>query len=655
MYKKFFLLILIINCHLFANENVKPYSIGIFGGINYNVHQTNIPIYKNIPACGTYESGHNSSLSFGLKGEYIFYKNLLSVELKFNYQNLPAYFQLTTADFKVYNPTIKIYEPLIIKNEFNADLTYLLFEPSILIKPIDDIPLKFKLGISVGIPIIENNYNTTEEIISPKFYTFEDQSQKHLLQSGRLNNITTSFSALSGIVYQKFLSQNVSFQAELNFSYPIESNLNNYDWKVIKTGLNILLNYHFDFEEKKIEKIEFKEIKKEEEKFIVKEEPAKKEIKISPKPIDVVKTVVTQTYPILPYIFFDSASNNLNQNYLRNNPENFDESKLNKETLEIYYSLLDIIGYRLNKYQKLNIEIIGTTDGKELPKLEDRLELANKRAKSVANYLINKWEINQNRIKIVASDRPSMPTKDEYPEGNEENRRVEIITKDQEILKPVVHSKFNEFEIKSLNLDVDISKVNIPDNSIFLFNIIDEKGNLIYNKIESINNDKVLIPLNKKTKEKISKSLTDNQTLYLEIKNTSDQNIYSSEKLQFNIETKNYELGRLNLIVFDFDKYEINNNNKNIINNFVVSSIQNYSQIRIIGSTDKLGEKQYNQKLSNDRANEVYKYLKSIKPNANYVEVKGIGDNNLLFDNTLPEGRFYCRTVLIEVLTPLEN
>lgn len=655
MYKKFFLLILIINCHLFANENVKPYSIGIFGGINYNVHQTNIPIYRNMPACGTFESGHNSSLNFGLKGEYIFYKNLLSVELKFNYQNLPAYFQLTTADFKVYNPTIKIYEPLIIKNEFNADLTYLLFEPSILIKPIDDIPLKFKLGISVGSPIIENNYNTTEEIISPKFYTFEDQTQKHLLQSGRLNNITTSFSALSGIVYQNFLSQNVSFQAELNFSYPIESNLNNYDWKVIKTGLNISLNYHFDFEEKKIEKIEFKEIKKEEEKIIVKEEPAKKEIKISPKPIDVVKTVVTQTYPILPYIFFDSASYNLNQNYLRNNPENFDESKLNKETLEIYYSLLDIIGYRLNKYQKLNIEIIGTTDGKELPKLEDRLELANKRAKSVANYLINKWGINQNRIKIVASDKPSMPTKDEYPEGNEENRRVEIITKDQEILKPVVHTKFNEFEIKSLNLDVDISKVNIPDNSIFLFNIIDEKGNLIYNKIESINNDKVLIPLNKKTKEKISKSLTDNQTLYLEIKNTSDQNIYSSEKLQFNIETKNYELGRLNLIVFDFDKYEINNNNKNIINNFVVSSIQNYSQIRIIGSTDKLGEKQYNQKLSNDRANEVYKYLKSIKPNANYVEVKGIGDNNLLFDNTLPEGRFYCRTVLIEVLTPLEN
>jgi len=655
MFRKIILILLIICYHLSANDSIKPYSIGIFGGINYNIHQTNIPVYRNNPVCGIYESGENSSFNFGLKGEYIFYKNLLSIELKFNYQNLPAYFELTTADFKVYNPTMKIYEPLIIKNEFNADLTYLLFEPSIVIKPIDDLPLKFKLGISVGSPIFENNYNTTEEIISPKFYTFEDQTQKHLLQSGKLNNITTSISAISGIVYQKFLYQNVSLQAELNFSYPIESNLNNYDWKVIKTGINLSLNYHFDFEQKKIEKFEYKEIKKEEEKIIVKEEPIRKEINISAKPIEVVKTVVTQTYPLLPYIFFDSASYDLNQKYLRNNPENFDESKLNKETLEIYYSLLDIIGYRLNNNQKLNIEILGTTDGRELSKLEDRLELANKRAKSVANYLINKWGINQNRIKIVAADRPSMPTKDEYPEGSQENRRVEIITKDQEILKPVVHSKFNEYEIKSLNLDVDISAVNIPDNSQFLINIIDGNGNIIYNKVESLTNDKVIIPLNKNNKANISKSLTNNETLYLEFKSTSDQNLYSRDKLQFNIETKNYELGRLNLIVFDFDQYEINLNNRNIINNFVVSSIQNNSKIKIIGSTDKLGEKKYNQKLSNDRANEVYKYLKTIKPNSNYVEVKGIGDSNLFFDNNLPEGRFYCRTVLIEVLTPLEK
>lgn len=655
MFRKIIFTLLLLCYNLSANDNIKPYSIGIFGGINYNIHQTNIPIYRNSPACGTYESGQNSSLNFGLKGEYVFYKNLLSVELKFNYQNLPAYFELTTADFKVYNPTMKIYEPLIIKNEFNADLTYLLFEPSILIKPFENLPLKFKLGISVGSPIIENNYHTSEEIISPKFYTFEDLTQKHLLQSGRLNNITTTFSALSGIVYQIFLSQNTSFQAELNFSYPFESNLNNYDWKVFKTGLNLSLNYHFDFEKEKIEKIEIKEIKEEAEKIIVKEEPIKKEIKIFTKPIEVVKTIVTQTYPILPYIFFDSASYNLNQKYLRNNPKNFDESKLNKETLEIYYSLLDIIGYRLNNNQKLNIEILGTTDGKELAKLEDRIELANNRAKSVANYLVNKWGINQNRIKIVFADRPSMPTKDEYPEGSEENRRVEIITKDQEILKPVIHSKFNEYEINSLNLDVDISKINIPDNSLFSYNIIDGNGNLLYNKVESITNDKVLIPLNKNTKDRISKYLTNNEKLYLEIKSTTDPNINSRDKIQFNIETKNYELGRLNLIVFDFDKYEINTNNKNIINNFVISSIHNNSQIKIIGSTDKLGEKQYNQKLSNDRANEIYKYLKSIKPNANYIEVKGIGDSNLLFDNTLPEGRFYCRTVLIEVLTPFEK
>jgi len=67
-----------------------------------------------------------------------------------------------------------------------------------------------------------------------------------------------------------------------------------------------------------------------------------------------------------------------------------------------------------------------------------------------------------------------------------------------------------------------------------------------------------------------------------------------------------------------------------------------------------LGEKLYNQKLSEDRANEVYKYLKKIKPSTNYTEIKGIGFSKLPYDNQLSEGRFYCRTVLIEVTSPIK-
>jgi outer membrane protein OmpA-like peptidoglycan-associated protein len=105
--------------------------------------------------------------------------------------------------------------------------------------------------------------------------------------------------------------------------------------------------------------------------------------------------------------------------------------------------------------------------------------------------------------------------------------------------------------------------------------------------------------------------------------------------------------------VFDFDKFEINDFNKKMINDFVANTIMDNSKVSITGSTDKLGEKDYNMNLSLSRAESTYKVIKKIKPKADFKEVTGIGNTKLLYDNSLPEGRFYCRTVLIEVTTPI--
>jgi outer membrane protein OmpA-like peptidoglycan-associated protein len=116
-----------------------------------------------------------------------------------------------------------------------------------------------------------------------------------------------------------------------------------------------------------------------------------------------------------------------------------------------------------------------------------------------------------------------------------------------------------------------------------------------------------------------------------------------------------FELGRLNLIVFDFDRSDINQQNKNLIQNFVANSIADNSVVTITGSTDRLGEKEYNLSLSKSRAESTYNFIKDIKPKANFKSVIGIGDSKLKYDNGLPEGRFYCRTVLIEVITPINE
>ena len=131
------------------------------------------------------------------------------------------------------------------------------------------------------------------------------------------------------------------------------------------------------------------------------------------------------------------------------------------------------------------------------------------------------------------------------------------------------------------------------------------------------------------------------------------------EKKGFDIpvykEKSSFEVGRLNLIVFDFDKFEISEPNKNMIKQFISSSISENSNTTITGSTDLLGEKIYNKSLSLSRANEVADYIKIMNPKFKISDIIGLGSEQIFFDNNTPEGRFYCRTVLVEVKTPIKT
>lgn len=116
-----------------------------------------------------------------------------------------------------------------------------------------------------------------------------------------------------------------------------------------------------------------------------------------------------------------------------------------------------------------------------------------------------------------------------------------------------------------------------------------------------------------------------------------------------------FEVSRLSLIVFDFNRFDISNQNKRMMQQFVKDAIKSTSQTTITGTTDRLGEADYNIELSKSRALSVRDYLLSIQPTLQLKEVKGIGASILPFDNNVPEGRYYCRTVSIEVKTPVDK
>ncbi len=635
------------------------YRLGIVLNSNYNLHKTKLPIIWDLPDCGTFQDGTSFGQSYGLVFQYPIYTHLITMDTRILYSSFSADFTTEKNDFRVFNPQINSYQNILLKYNFHSDIAYFSLQPALLVQPLAKIPVKVRLGMDFSNPLSLPQYQVTEEIASPLNYVFPDETQKHTIWNGEMNSLGTSMSAIAGILYSHKLNKRIEIAGEAYYQHPLNSRTSDNDWKTTQFGVNATITYAFnDLFAKKKEKVippppppdtTIVPV------VIAKvEEPKIAKLSVVSSPLEILETTITEAYPILPYIFFDKESSVLKYDYSKNSQTNFDETKLSHNSIEIYHNVLNIIGSRLSKNKNFIIRVIGYTDGEEIENDEERLKLAGARANTIANYLIKNWKIDKKQIKVIARDEPMLKTSSEYDEGSEENRRVEIESDNIEIFQPVVLTKFKEFEILSKSLEMkfsskDLDSITIQNESLNQINVSKKNQFKSDKSKEIINIDSNLI-------KSINKRISNGQDIEFSV------DFLAYEKSQntiitipINKQKNTHELQRLNLIVFDFDKFKINQNNEKILKNFVANSIQENSEIRIIGSTDILGTPEYNMQLSQQRAEATKKYLQSLNMDAKFTQVEGIGDTKLKYDNSTPEGRFYSRTVLIEVKTPINK
>ncbi len=381
---------------------------------------------------------------------------------------------------------------------------------------------------------------------------------------------------------------------------------------------------------------------------------------VSSEPLQVQETIVTQTFPLLPYIFFDSAKADIPAKFMPRSAgqsAQFSEADLPKETLPTYYTMLSLLGKRLASLPTQRITITGTTDGKELPTSAQRSALAKERAAAIANFLTKEWSIPRERFVLQTRDIPELPSNQKYREGMEENRRAEIAADNTYVLSPVVHSRFLEFAPVQNKQIFSVQTLH-PELAESWNLSMSYKGTLI-NQTNGMGSPATSVPVELSTDEtsKIGKEISSKDSLrgLLTIKQ-KDGSLVSAECYFPIIKSQNqFEVSRLSLIVFDFDRSDISDQNKDMMKKFVNEALQPSSVSAITGTTDKLGEADHNQLLSEERAMSVRDFLLSLKPGASISSVKGLGASKLLYDNTLPEGRYYCRTVSLEVKTPIRK
>jgi len=369
-------------------------------------------------------------------------------------------------------------------------------------------------------------------------------------------------------------------------------------------------------------------------------------------------------YPLLNYVFFDLGSSVIPDRYIlfKNAAQTkmFSDTSIAGGTMDKYYHILNIYGFRLQKYPDVKIEIVGCNDSKTAE--EKKSGLSKDRAQVVYDYFKNIWQIDESRMKLSHRNAPQVVSNLKDSLGIVENRRVEINCKEWEIMKPVFDKdpktfpqpeqmKFSmkngiedelvtkrRIEVKRDNKEwITLTGVGITDPS-YTYDWKSAVGKYPKNEASYIaqlvvttgsgaecKSDPITIPVMQVTTEEKKVSVDGDSTQE-----------------------------RYNLILFPFDRSDAGPINLRIMRDYVYDRVLPESKVEVIGHTDVVGLYDHNQKLSERRSNAVYNELnKATKGNYNTLLKRGVGEDEPLYDNALPEGRFYNRTVQVLIRTPV--
>lgn len=385
-----------------------------------------------------------------------------------------------------------------------------------------------------------------------------------------------------------------------------------------------------------------------------------------PAEITVENIIYETRVPLLNYIFFDYTKSEIPKRYklIQNSEEFNSKSLMFKDIIEVYYDLLNIVGFRLRQKPNSIITLVGCNS--DVGEESANLELSRQRANAVAEYLTKIWEIAPERIKIEVRNLPSHPSNPKVPEGSAENQRVEILSNDPDILAPIIlvdttrsiSPQLIRFYIKSnqkaetINLDASVQSLTIPTQTIPL------TKKIISRPIDSFD-----VQLHSLVNSELMLSPLLEVVINFVFPESPDRN--HRKVFPFSIAHKyggqiNGKREKIILPPFDFNSSRLKQEQIDFLLTYR-NFFSNAQEITFVGYADIIGTSNYNYTLSVARVDSVANYLLSSnflrnhhnapdKQNAEKIPIlhkEAVGETMQIFNNKTPEGRFYSRTVQI--------
>jgi len=699
--------VLVSTTSIRAQEHIPSWYIGPYGSLMQSFHHSDFTDLPGYPSCCTdSRSGTGLGYDIGLLFHVPLNQYGFRIFAGLNNPSATIY-----SDEKIGNQFIRNVQPpfdtiardIMVRHEIDAQLM------AFSLRPMATFSLPFGGDLMVGFGlsyVLTHTFSQREKLIAPDNAAFIDGRGVRNESSGTIPNTSLFQSSfIIGYSHNLPISNTSALMPFIEYHYPLQS-LTSYSWNIQKVQIGMSINFGIipsketvirvdtvfrrdtvtsmtpivrldtirllNVQTRLSKGIELENLRVDtliiNESFeFLKSIPSTlhgdivamgmdDNGNIIPKPIITIEEwEQIETFPLLPYVYFDEASSDLGGTdqhlLLTAETGRFHEDSLPSATLDIYRDMMNIVGKRA-KESNQNILVSGYINESAQ---ESSKDLAKSRAEIVKEYFVNTWGINPNRLKTQFRGLPPFPSNVNSMEGQSENSRAEIFSKDFSIMAPLKKRTY----IKTMNPPYVLFKPTIEDaKPIRAWSIeVDDDNNVIYSisgngNLPDSSLTWQITPTQSMNDKPFNVKFTAIDTLgkmYQWTTSIATERITMKKKQELRINDTLIE--RFALILFEFNKSTLSPANQQIANT-IRESIKDNSLVTITGHTDQRGNIDYNTALSQSRCKEVQRFLQLPDDK---VTIFPLGGKIYPFTNASPEGRAYCRTVFVEIRTPVSS
>lgn len=607
-------------------------------GYMLNFHSSSLSGLNNIQECGIFTHGVGSAINFGLSLESPLSSQLytgINIGLKNRKGTL---YQESNPIYPILNATTNTVTNAEFENRIASSLQYLDVSPEIKYHLLDIGKSSVRAGAKgiVAFPM-SPTFTQSQQIVQPDNATYvKTQTQTITISSENesIKNITSPLIG-AGLSIENLLpvGKSSAFTQQVSLEYMFNNITTTESWKVFSVMAELGLRFS---------------LQKSPE-LPPPPPPVKKDTLIPPpivtykpepiKPLPILTAridslnAILQTgnelrasLPLVNAVFFELNGSEIPSRYITDPDAKFEADS----AVEFHRAILRSMANIMKQNPKATLVLEGSTSGSEE---KDGIALAKKRAENVESAL-ERFGVSKDRIAIKTSVNPRVASNQEFPEGREENRRVEIVVNDAPLQEYVARQKF--VQIKG-EMVLDIDAKYLENETIHaLTNVVPEQT----------------FAGTERRKVAFTQRLQSDEGLFkITLEANVPPRLNSNDEAGIELTTLKRELIELSLISFDailrfdYNSSEMTIPNKELLKQ-LIEKLPAGATIEILGSADILGQEQRNKELSERRAKTTEAFVRSISGTKFNITSGVVNDK---FDDTKPEGRFLNRSIRIRV------